>query len=118
MTIKLASSLRQNEHYPRGLLMTKPTVDTKILSEWIRTEFHLPLSVSSLCSQYFLRVWSGSYVEESVQAGILHGRSDDWIAHFQSTPEVVKSSQRVACSFREYAGKKYVVIKVWKGAEE
>jgi hypothetical protein len=115
--IKEARQVR-GSNYPKGLLMIKPTDNSKILIEWIRTEFNLPKSVGDLCSQFFLRIWSGNYVMESIQDGILHARADDWIVHFQSTPEVVKSSERVALSFREYDGKKYVVIKVWKGDQE
>lgn len=85
----------------------------KLVLEWIRTEFSLPQSIAAKCTQYFLRIWDGNYVREAVQDGILRGRADDWIVHWQSTPEVVKSAERVACSFREYNGKKYVVIKIW-----
>lgn len=111
--IKRANDLPLSS-FPPGLLTASPNTEKTILLHWIRSEFNLPKSVSDLCDQFFLRVWTGSYVEESVQNGILHGRSDSWIAHFQSTPEVVKSARQVACSFREYDGKKYVVIKVWK----
>lgn len=85
---------------------------------WIRTEFNLPPSIASLCESYFIRIWSGPYVAESVQNGFLYGRSDNWEVHFQSTPEVVRTAKHVACSFREYNGKKYVVIKVWEKKEQ
>jgi hypothetical protein len=117
MTITVATKNRVGK-YPKGMLMIKPTNDKAILAEWVRTEFNLPKSIGDICDQFFLRIWTGNYVMESIQDGVLHGRADSWIVHFQSTPEVVKSSSKVACSFREYEGKKYVVIKVWKGDEE
>jgi hypothetical protein len=92
--------------------------DKKPILEWIRTEFNLPPELQRECTQFFLRIWTGSYVLESVQEGILYGRADNWIVHWQSTPAVVRSAARVACSFREYQGKKYVVIKVWKNQGE
>lgn len=82
--------------------------------EWFRTEFSLPPELRARCTQFFLRIWDGNYVRESVQNGVLYGRSDDWIVHWQSTPAVVKTAKKVACSFREYNGKRYVVIRVWK----
>jgi hypothetical protein len=92
------------------------TPQTPIDLEWVRTEFNLPLEMRSQLKEFFLRIWTGSYVAESVQDGILYGRSDNWIVHWQSTPEVCKQAERVACSFREtYDGKRYVVIKVWDG---
>ena len=97
-------AISKDTNFPR------PSPDTL---EWIRTEFNLPSDVAALCSQYFLRIWDGNYVRESVQDGVLYGRSGDWIVHWQSTPAVVRSAKKVACSFREYQGKKYVVIKVW-----
>lgn len=80
---------------------------------WIRTEFNLPAAYSKECEEYYMRIWTGSYVVDSVQDGILYGRFDNWIVHWQSTPEVVKSADKVACSFRKFRGNNYVVIKVW-----
>jgi hypothetical protein len=99
-------------------MMVKPDKSPVVLLDWIRTEFNLPVSVGNLCDEYFLRIWTGGYVMESIQDGVLHARTDSWIVHFQSTPEVVKSAERVACSFRKYQGKNYVVIKVWKNEGE
>lgn len=96
----------------------KVPINTPINEEFVRTEFNLPPAIISGLKQFFLRIWTGSYVVESVQDGILYGRADDWQVHWQSTPEVVRQSPRVACSFREtYEGKKYVVVKVWHGGK-
>jgi hypothetical protein len=93
--------------------------DNKPVLEWIRTEFNLPASIAKLCKQHFLRVWNGSWVVSEVRDGVFQPQiNGGWIVHWQSTPTVVKSATRVACSFREYDGKKYVVIKVWKGEQE
>lgn len=82
--------------------------------EWIRTEFNLPGEYARLCQQFYLRVWSGSFVARLIDDGkMVDSRADDWIIHWASTPEICKSSEKVACSFREYDGKRYVVIKVW-----
>lgn len=113
MTIKLANKSPLGK-MPKEIMMVKPVVPDNLANEWIRTEFNLPLSLVNLCDEYFMRVWTGSYVAESVQDGILYARADDWIVHYQSTPEIVKNSPTVACSFRKYQGKNYVVIKIWK----
>lgn len=113
MTIKLANKVPLAP-MPKEIMMVKPIVPDNLANEWIRTEFNLPQNLVALCDQYFLRIWTGSYVDESVQEGILYARSDDWIVHYASSPVIVKNSPHVACSFREYQGKKYVVIKVWK----
>jgi hypothetical protein len=99
------------------LLGSKAPLETPAPIDWIRTEFSLPKEFAKQCTQYFLRVWTGNYVRESVQNGVLYGRAENWIVHWQSTPEVVASAKRVACSFREYKGNKYVVIQVWKEEE-
>jgi hypothetical protein len=91
----------------------KTPMEPPVPLDWIRTEFNVPASIRKQCDQFFLRVWKGSYVMECIQDGIFYGRFDDWIVHFQSTPEVVRTAKQVACSFREYMGKKYVVVKVW-----
>lgn len=93
---------------------TPPTNEDTILLNWIRTEFNLTKDQISACERAFLRVFDTGYVKESIQEGVFHARYDDWIVHFQSTPEVIWASSKVGCSFREYKGKKYVVLKVWK----
>ncbi len=90
----------------------RPTLD------WIRTEFNLPDSIAHQCTAFFLRVWDGDYVASYVQDGQFLYNRQEYIVHWQSTPVVVKSASRVACSFRQYNGKRYVVIKVWKGEQE
>lgn len=115
MTIKLASK-QPLSRMPKEIMMVKPTMPDNLAREWIRTEFNLPSSLADLCDEYFMRVWTGSFVDESIQDGVLHGRSDSWIVHFQSTPEIIKNSERVACSFRKYRGGNYVVVKVWNAA--
>lgn len=99
------------------MVMTMATIEKPTL-EWIRTEFNLPASISSQCTQYVLRIFDGNYVYENVREGELMALKDIWIAHWQSTPEVVRSASRVACSFREFKGMRYVVIKVWQGEKE
>lgn len=86
----------------------------KLTIEWVRSEFNVPQAIQHRCSSFFLRVWVGGYVYDLVKDGVLTHADHDWIVHWQSTPEVCKAAEEVACSFREYNGKKYVVIKVWK----
>lgn len=97
----------------------------KPILDWIRSEFNLPPSIAELCSQHFLRVWTGGYVSLNALNGHFptfkygpDGPVTEWIIHWQSLPTVVRSAKRVACSFREYNGRRYVVIKVWKGEQE
>lgn len=99
------------------VLAMKPSSEEHILSEWIRTEFNLPPSMVSQCKEFFLRIWQGDYVVNSVIDGMFPQNGKLWNIHWQSTPEVCRSASRVACSFREYKGKRFVVIKVWKGEE-
>lgn len=91
----------------------KPDDKDMIVLEWVRTEFNLPPSILDQCDNFFLRVWDGAHVARSVFAGVLEHSNSEYIVHWQSSPAVVKASPRVACSFREYQMKKYVVIKVW-----
>jgi hypothetical protein len=100
------------------LTSQKPDESSMILLEWIRTEFNLPQSIRQMCSIYYLRVWAGNYVNDKVISGILIHENQDWIVHFQSSRFVVMGAERVACSFREYQGKNYVVIKVWDQQKE
>lgn len=99
----------------KAVLEYKPKQDCLIVENWIRTEFNLPKSMVEECDQYVLRVWDGKYVYSNTLDGKFEHINEEWIIYWQSTPAVVRSAARVACSFREYKGKKYVVIKVWKG---
>lgn len=93
----------------------KPDEHSMIVLDWIRTEFNLPPSIAEVCTQHFLRVWYGNFAVSHVTAnGMLNAVGEDWIVHWQSTPAVCRSANRVALSFREYNSKRYVVIKVWK----
>lgn len=99
----------------KAVLEHKPKQDCLIVENWIRTEFNLPKSMVEKCHQYYLRVWLGEFIVADIREGKLENNDELWNVYWQSTPVVVKSASRVACSFREYKGKKYVVIKVWKG---
>lgn len=88
-----------------------------ITLDWVRTEFTLPKSIASQCEPYFLRMWEGSFAYSQVLDGVMEVNGNKYIVHWQSTPEVARNSERVACSFRGYKGKNYVVIKVWKQTE-
>lgn len=116
----IANQLQQ-EDVATYLLSQKPEMTLNIAREWIRTEFNLPRSLCSKCSTYFMRVYPGSWVMDSVKEGVFShsGREKhDYIVHWQSTPACVKSAAKVACSFREYEGSYYVVVKVWQGELE
>ncbi len=91
----------------------------KLTLDWVRTEFNVPQAIQTRCSQFFLRVWDGRFIATLINDGvmIIPGHSD-WLVHWQSTPEVCKSAEKVGCSFREYKDKKYVVIKVWKAQHQ
>lgn len=94
----------------------KPDTAEMILLEWIRTEFNLPPSIAQVCDQYFLRIWDGNFVVSHCRDHLgsfkdANGRK--WIPHWQSSPVVCQSASKLACSFREYRGRFYVVIKVW-----
>ncbi len=91
-----------------------PNAPDFILREWMRTEFNLPVSIRMQAEVCFLRVWESSYVMSRVVDGTIHMSGRNWIVHWQSVPTVVADSPQVACSFREYMGKHYVVIKAWK----
>lgn len=86
----------------------------KLTIEWVRSEFNLPNAIEKRCTQFFLRVWDGNWIYNTVKEGLLTYNVESYIVCWQSTPEVVRNAEKVACSFREYNGKKYVVIKVWK----
>lgn len=96
------------------IMVQPPTHSSKILLEWIRTEFNLPESMARECTQYYLRVWDGSIVD-TIHDGILSINGKEWIVHWQSTPAVCREAKKIAVSFREFTGKRYVVVKVWKG---
>lgn len=85
-------------------------------NEWIRTEFNLPQLYADKCSQYYLRLWDGHYVRAQIKDGTIIHNERTYLVHYQSLPAVVKTAKRVACSFREYNGKNYVVVKVWQSA--
>lgn len=99
----------------RYIANQKPDDPGMIELNWIRTEFNLPPSIIAKCSVHYMRVWDGEYVGEIAVGGTMQHAGHEWIAHYQSSRVVVLNAKRVACSFREYNGKRYVVIKVWKG---
>lgn len=97
-----------------NILANAPDKQENIILHWVRTEFTLPDSIKQLCDMYFLKVWDGKFIIDSAKDGVINISNAAWIVHWQSTPEVAETAEEVACSFRMYRGKKYVVIKVWK----
>lgn len=87
-----------------------------ILRAWISSEFNISPEMRVQCEECFLRVWKPS-VLESVNDGTLSYAGKDWIIHWQSTPEVCKSSEWIAFSFRKYRGTHFVVVKSWDSAK-
>lgn len=81
---------------------------------WIRNEFNLPANLLQECSEAFVRKWDGKYICDNVHNGVFtdHNKKQ-WIVHWQSTPEVVKSAKQAALSFRVYKDVNYVIIKIW-----
>ncbi len=91
---------------------------TGLTLDFVRTEFTLPQRIAKECDPYFLRMWHGVFVHSCVHEGTLPYNGHSYIVHWQSTPEVVRNSEKVACSFRGYKDKRYVVIKAWKQTEQ
>lgn len=87
-----------------------------ILRAWISSEFNISKEMRANCEECFLRVWKPS-VLESINEGTLSYAGKDWIIHWQSTPEVCKSSEWIAFSFRKYRGTYFVVVKSWNDAK-
>ena len=88
-----------------------------ILRVWIQTEFNITPEMRSHCEESFLRVWKPT-VLSAICDGTFKYNDAQWIIHWQSTPEVCKSSEWLAFSFRKYRGSRYVVIKSYNSAKK
>lgn len=108
------AGIRHSNDQPPSMGEESEELLDKLTIEWVRSEFNLPNTIEKRCTQFFLRVWDGNWVYHTVKEGLLTYNVENYIVCWQSTPEVVRNAEKVACSFREYNGKKYVVIKVWK----
>lgn len=89
----------------------KPNTLQGIVLDWIRTEFHLPITMETACDTYRLHVFTGEKFKSMVKDGMI----GDYIIHWQSTPEVCYSAKQIGVSFRKYKERYYAVVKVWKG---
>jgi len=102
-----------------SILHSKPEIADNIILEWIRTEFQLPKSLINECEDFFLRVQEGKYVCEQVIDGVVErmdGRKK-YVVHWKSTPALCAVSPLVGMSYRQYKGKCFVVIEIWKKKE-
>lgn len=88
-----------------------------ILRAWIQTEFNITPEMRTHCEESFLRIWQPS-VLSTIKDGTISYNGEQWVIHWQSLPEVCKSSDWLAFSFRKYRGSRYVVIKSYNSAKK